>query len=90
VKGSDLEQHLARLAEASEGIRARPGFTDQVMLAALASAAPSLAADLARSLRRVVPVALLAAALCVLWAVVSERSTDEAFAAGDETVELEW
>jgi hypothetical protein len=90
VSDNDLEQRLARLGEAREGIRARPGFTDQVMLAALASAAPSLAADLSRSLRRVVPVAFLAATLCVLWAVASERNTDEAFAASDETVELEW
>ncbi len=90
MSDSDIERRLARLAEASEGIRARPGFTDQVMLAALASTAPSLTVDLTRSLRRVLPVAMLAAALCVLWAVVSERSTDDAFVAADESVELEW
>ncbi len=90
MSDSDLQQRLARLAEASQSIRARPGFNDQVMLAALAAAAPSLAADLTRSLRRVLPLAVLAAALCIVWAVVSERSTDDAFVAADESVEIEW
>ena len=86
----DLDERLGRLARASESIRARPGFNDEVMLAALSSAPAGLGVDLSRSLRRMVPLAVLAAALSVLWAVISEQGTDEAFAAADETVELEW
>jgi hypothetical protein len=36
------------------------------------------------------PVAILAACICVIWAVVSENATDDAFAAADETVEIQW
>ncbi|HVJ14798.1 MAG TPA: hypothetical protein VM686_05130 [Polyangiaceae bacterium] len=82
---SDLEERLAELGRASDGLRARPGFNEQVMLAALAAGADPL-----RPLRRVLPLAFLAAALSVLWAVTSEQGTDDAFAAADETVEIEW
>lgn len=86
----DVERRLADLGRATAGIRARAAFTDQVMLAALATPAPSFGADLLRSLRRVVPLAALAAAISVVWALSSQGQTDDAFAAADETVELEW
>ena len=86
----DVDQRLARLAQASDGIRARPGFNEKVMLAALASTETSGSGELSRSFFRVMPVALLAAVLSVFWALSSEQSTDDAFAAADDTVELEW
>jgi len=90
VSDVDLDQRLARLAQASEGIRARPGFVEQATLAALAAGAPGLSADPSRPLRRAVPLAALAAVLSVLWAVISEQGTDDVFAAADESVEIEW
>jgi hypothetical protein len=85
MSGHDVDERLAELGRASEGLSARPGFNEQVVLAVLASSA-----DLSRPLRRVLPLAFLAALLSVVWAVISEQGTDDAFAAADETVEIEW
>jgi hypothetical protein len=90
VSDHDLDRQLARLAQATDGIRGRPGFVGQVMLAALATEEHTFSKDFSLSLRRLAPVAFLAAALSVGWAFFNEQSADDAFAAADETVELEW
>jgi hypothetical protein len=86
----DIERRLSRLREDSESLRASPGFEERVMLAALAAPAPETHVKVARPLWRAMPVAMIAAALAVVWAFASEESTDEAFAVSDETVELQW
>lgn len=85
----DLDQRLERMASATDGIRPRPGFNQRVMLAVLAEQ-PSLTEDLWSAARRLVPVALLAAVLGLVWAVESDRSVDDALALSDDTVELAW
>ena len=85
----DMDQRLARLARATEGIRPSLGFSANVMRALEAEAAPSIF-DLAWfSARKLVPVAAIAAALAVTWAVQVDRSVDDDLATSYASVELE-
>lgn len=83
-----IDQELARLGTATEPLRARPGFRDRVMAAAIA--VPSWQVELLRSARGLVPVAALAAVMAVAWALVSESSTDAVIAVSEDTSVLEW
>ena len=90
----DIDERLERLAKATENVRPRADFTDRVMRAALAQKsvpAPSdWWSDVPRVARRLLPVAALAAAVGVVWAVHSSSDVDTAFADSFDTVELEW
>ncbi len=85
----NLDQRLEELGRATDAIRPRPGFDQAVMLRVLAEQ-PGLADDLWSAARRLLPVALLAAALGVVWAVESDRSVDDALVFSDDTVDLAW
>jgi hypothetical protein len=85
-----LDERLSELARATESLGARAGFTDRVMLA-VSEAALGNGVELFRSARRLFPAALLVAVLSGLWAVQSERSSNQALVVTDETArELEW
>ena len=85
----DMDQRLARLARATEGIHPSAGFSAKVMRAIDAEAAPSIF-DLAwSSARRMVPVAAIVAGLAVTWAVQVDRSVDDDLATSYASVELE-
>lgn len=84
-----LEQRLARLGAGTAAVRPRGGFNDRVMRA-VQSSRPSLFDGVLRSARAMVPVALVAAALAVGWAVRTDRAADMALAASFDAVETEW
>ncbi len=85
-----IERRLAELGQRTLGIRARSGFVDAVMLAVATEPRASFEHLLLRSAKRLVPLGVLAAALSLAWAAVTERSTDAAFAAADDSVEVQW
>ncbi|HET7541961.1 MAG TPA: hypothetical protein VFK05_18940 [Polyangiaceae bacterium] len=87
----DIEQRLSRLAGATDALRPSRGFSARVMLA-LASdvqAAPSFLEATWFSARRLLPVAAIAAAMAVVWAVQVDGSVDDELATSYASVELE-
>jgi len=86
---TDIDERLARLADATRNVAPRPDFTARVMLAVQAEREPIFVGLLARAARRFVPVAALAAAVAVVWAVRTDDSLDEVLATYDAT-ELPW
>ena len=85
----DIDQRLARLARKTEALRPSAGFSARVMSAVAAEAAPSFWENAWFSSRRLVPVAAIAAALSVVWAVQVDRSVDDELATSYASVELE-
>lgn len=83
----DIEARLARLASATEGVGARPGFSSRVM--ARIAEEPSMLLSLGAPARRFLPLGMLAACLAMVWAVSVTSQVDEALAASDDT-ELSW
>ena len=89
---SDLEnidQRLARLGRSTEALRPSAAFSARVMAAIAAETAPSFLESAWFSSRRLVPVAAIAAALAVVWAVHVERSVDDELATSYASVGLE-
>ena len=90
----DIDERLERLGRATQGVRPRPGFTAKVMSAALAQAPAARTSDwwsdVPRVARRLLPVAAIAAAVGVVWAVRATSDVDTALADTYDTVELEW
>lgn len=89
IEQEDIEQRLARLAGASAALRPSAGFSARVMLAIEAEAAPSFLEATWFSARRLLPVAAVAAALAVVWAVQVDGSVDDELATSYAAVELE-
>jgi hypothetical protein len=85
----DLDQRLARLARSTEALRPSAGFAARAMAAVEAQATPGFFEHAWFSSRRILPVAALAAALAVGWAVQVDRSTDDELATSYASVELE-
>jgi hypothetical protein len=89
IEQEDIEQRLARLAGATGAVRPSAGFSARVMLAIDTEAAPSFLEAAWFSARRLVPVAAIAAALAVVWAVQVDNSVDDELATSYAAVELE-
>jgi hypothetical protein len=89
IEQEDIEQRLARLTGATDGLRPSAGFSARVMLAIDREAAPSFLEAAWFSARRLVPVAAIAAALAVVWAVQVDNSVDDELATSYAAVELE-
>jgi hypothetical protein len=85
----DIDQRLARLARATDALRPNAGFSARVLEAVAAEAAPSFLESAWSSSRRFLPVAAIAAALAVVWAVQVDRSVDDELATSYASVELE-
>ena len=85
----DMDQRLLRLARSTDALRPSAGFSAHVMSRITAEAAPGLLESAWFSARRLVPVAALAAALAVVWAVQAERSVDDELATTYASVGLE-
>jgi hypothetical protein len=87
----DIDQRLARLSGATEGLRPSAGFSARVMLAIDSGAepAPSLFVTAWFSTRRLVPVAAIAAALAVVWAVQVDSTVDDELATTYASIGLE-
>jgi hypothetical protein len=89
-----IEERLARLRRATDGVRPSTGFEARV-LGALeaepANARPSaFPAGLWPAARRCLPLAALAAALALVWALESESAADDALATTYDATELAW
>ena len=89
IEQEDIEQRLARLSGATERLRPSAGFSARVMLAIDTESAPSFLEAAWFSARRLVPVAAIAAALAVVWAVQVDNSVDDELATSYAAVELE-
>jgi len=85
----DFEQRLSRLAGATDALRPSAGFSARVMLAIDAQAAPTFFETTWLSARRLLPVAAIAAAMAVVWAVQVDGAVDDTLAASYASVELE-
>lgn len=77
-----IDQRLARLSGATEGLRPSAGFSARVMLAieSVPHQAPNIFETAWFSARRLVPVAAIAAALAVVWAVQVDGTVDDELA----------
>lgn len=89
IEHEDIEQRLARLSGATDALRPSAGFSARVMLAIDSEGAPSFLEAAWFSARRLVPVAAIAAALAVVWAVQVDNSVDDELATSYAAVELE-
>ena len=90
--GDEIDDELARLARATDGVRPRPGFEERVMRAVGESSAGARTwfDDVLVSARRLVPALAVVAAVGVWWAVTSDRAADDAVAASSDAVDVEW
>jgi hypothetical protein len=84
-----MDERLAKIGERTAGLRARGGYNDRVMRAVQASRG-GLFDGMWRAARAVMPVAVMAAALAVGWAVRTDRAADLALASTFDVVEVEW
>lgn len=84
----ELDTTLERLTKSTELLGPRAGFAARVM-DALEPAAPGFIDAALRSSRRVLPAALLVAALAAVWAVRA-NGVDESLAASYGAMELDW
>jgi hypothetical protein len=80
---------LDELLEKTKDVKPRDGFPDRVMHAVQAERV-GLLAFVPRASRRFVPIAALAAAAAVVWAVTAIRDADDATASSDDSVEVAW
>jgi hypothetical protein len=85
-----VDERLERLAQATAGLRAGPGFTDRVMLAAQASAQPGWLESVTLSARAGLAVAVLAVAAVLVVAVESDLEMTEASAVAYGAMEIPW
>jgi hypothetical protein len=90
---TDLEQNtderFARIERATAAIRPSPGFAARVMRKIGAERELGWLDATWLSSRRLLPIAALAAALAVVWAVQSDKSVDDELAASYGALELE-
>ena len=89
IEQEDIEQRLARLSNATETLRPSAGFSSRVMLAIEREGAPSFLEATWFSARRLLPVAAIAAAMAVVWAVQVDGTVDDELATSYASMELE-
>ena len=89
-QGEELDQKLAGFARRTVALRPRSGFDDRVMRAIRADSALDFRRGLIGASRKLLPVATLAAVLSLVWAVISESSSNATLAVSDDPVELAW
>jgi len=85
----ELDAKLSRLATQTAGLGATAGFTARVMAAIEREQPLGLIEALVTSSRRFLPIAALAAAAAVVWAVESQTTVDDALAVTYGSVELD-
>ena len=85
----NIEQRLARLSSATNRLHPSAGFRARVMLDIDRAAAPSFLETTWFSARRLLPVAAIAAALAVVWAVQVDGTVDDELATSYASMELE-
>jgi hypothetical protein len=87
----DTDARLERLKLATGSIRPRPSFAARVAAASREEASADWTFDLLLAARRLVPIAALAAAVGMIWAVQSEHAWNEARARNASMeLDLQW
>ena len=88
----DTDARLERLRLATGSVRPRPSFAARVAAAASREEVPAdWTIDLLLAARRLVPMAALAAAVGMIWAVQSEHAWNQARAANASVeLDLQW
>ena len=89
IEQEDIEQRLARLSGATQAVRPSAGFSARVMHAIDREAAPSFLETTWFSARRLLPVAAIAAAMAVVWAVQVDGTVDDELASSYASMDLE-
>lgn len=85
-----MDGRLAEIGRRTAALRPRGDFNDRVMRAVQASRGAGVFDGMLRAARAFMPVAVMAAALAVGWAVRTDQAADTALAANFDAVELEW
>ena len=85
----DIETRLARLSSATNDLRPSANFAARVMLDIDQAALPSFLETTWFSARRLLPVAAIAAAMAVVWAVQVDGTVDDELATSYASMELE-
>jgi hypothetical protein len=85
----DLEARLARLARETEALGPKPGFSAKVMAAIDREEPGGFVDALWASSRRLLPIAALAAAVAVVWAVENRGTFDDALAVSYGSVDFD-
>jgi len=86
----NLEQRLGELGERTLGLGASAGFRSRVLAAVAADAASAFGAELLRSARRLLPVGLALAVVCVAFAARDDAVSSAGLAAAEQNLELPW
>lgn len=85
-----MTERLAAVGRRTAALRPRGGYNDRVMRAVQASRGAGVFDGLVRASRAIMPVAVMAAALAVGWALRTDRAADMALASTYDVVEVEW
>jgi len=80
---------LDELLEKTKDVGPRNGFSERVMHA-VEGERVGLLTFVPRASKRFVPVAAIAAAAAIVWAVTAVRDADDATATSDDSAEVEW
>ncbi len=83
-----MEARLARLGRATDDLRPSTGFSARVMSAIEREQMPGILETLWVSSKRLLPIAAVAAACAVVWAVESQTTVDDALAVTYGSVDL--
>jgi hypothetical protein len=83
-----MDARLARLAKATEDLNPSAGFTGRVIAAVERESAPGILETLWASSRRLLPIAAVAAACALVWAVENQTTVDDALAVTYGSVDL--
>ncbi len=86
---SDLDSRLERLAQATQGLRAGPGFNQRVMLTVNAASLPSWLDAVTRLARGALAVGGLVTLVAIGWAIESDRAVNEASAVAFFSLDLD-
>ena len=86
---NEIEQRFSRLAQATDALRPSAGFSARVMFAIQGEVPPSFLETTWFSARRLLPIAAIAAAVSLVWAVQVDSSVDDALASTYAAMELE-
>jgi hypothetical protein len=90
LKPGGVEAELERLRLATEALRASHGFAGRVLAFVEAESSFGWMVVLASAARRVVPLAVIAAAVAVFFARQSQERANEAIAVSYGDEEVEW
>ncbi len=85
-----MDERLAKIGQRTATLRPRGGYSDRVMRAVQASQGVGVIDGMLGAARAFMPVAVMAAALAVGWAVRADRAADLALASSFDAVEMEW